>query len=88
MPAANAVGTPVGVVWDFRVDATLAPAAPPVAPPATVMQFVPPTPAAPTGGTVSVGQTVAAVVASLGKPDRTVKFGNKDIYFFKDLKIT
>jgi hypothetical protein len=86
LPAANAVATPVGVVWDFRVDATLA-AAPPVAPPATVTQFVTPTPAAPTGGSVSVGQTIAAVVANLGKPERTVKFGNKDIYFFRDLKV-
>jgi len=38
--------------------------------------------------TVSLGQTPAQVEAILGPPLRKAKVGNKDIYTYKDLKVT
>src|SRR5580693_2055897 len=49
-------------------------APPPVAPPPPLL------------GEVSVGQTADQVIAVLGHPQRTAKAGNKEIYFYKDLK--
>src|SRR5580693_3712738 len=37
---------------------------------------------------VAEGQTVDQVIAALGRPQRTAKAGNKEIYFYKDLKVT
>jgi hypothetical protein len=51
----------------------------PIAPP-------PPPPADPVS--VEVGQTIDQVVAALGQPQRKAKVGTKDIYFYKDLKVT
>jgi hypothetical protein len=57
-----------------------APPPPPIeAPPPPVDQ--PPT-------TISVGQTVDQVTAALGQPQRMAKVGAKQIYFYKDLKVT
>jgi hypothetical protein len=38
--------------------------------------------------TVEIGQTVDQVTAVLGKPEKIVKAGSKQIYLYKDLKIT
>jgi hypothetical protein len=46
----------------------------------------PPPPADPTE--VSEGQTIDQVVAALGQPLKKAKVGTKDIYYYKDLKIT
>jgi hypothetical protein len=48
----------------------------------------PPTPAAPQTATISLGQTPAEVVTILGNPLQIVKLGNKEIYRYKDIKIT
>ncbi|HTU35731.1 MAG TPA: hypothetical protein VMF66_18155 [Candidatus Acidoferrum sp.] len=62
--------------------ATAAPP-PPIAPP--------PPPAdeqAPAPKTISLGQTEDVVVANFGKPDRIAKIGKKEIYYYKDMKVT
>jgi len=71
---------------------TPAPAAAPVeAPPAPATAEAPPAPieapAAPPAE-VSLGQTPAQVVATLGEPAKKAKVGTKDIYFYKDMKVT
>jgi len=62
--------------------APAAPAAPAEAPPAPIAP-PPPPPAE-----VAEGQTVDQVLAALGQPQRTAKIGTKEIYFYKDLKVT
>jgi hypothetical protein len=59
------------------------PALAPIAPP-------PPPPPDPVVETksIEVGQTKAQVEAILGKPEKTVKVGTKEIYTYKDLKVT
>ena len=38
--------------------------------------------------TITIGQTKDQVIAALGQPDRVAKIGNKEICFYKDMKIT
>ena len=64
-------------------------------PNAAVQQSPPPDPAgsAPTAppaepATIGIGQTVDQVTAALGPPLTIVKLGTKEIYVYKDLKIT
>ncbi len=45
----------------------------------------PPPPADPK--TVSIGQTPDQVTASLGQPEKIVKLGTKQIYYYKDMKV-
>ena len=52
---------------------------PPIEPP-------PPPPAQP--AEVTEGQTIDQVVAALGQPVKKAKVGTKDIYYYKDLKVT
>ena len=75
-------------------------AAPPEPPPAPTEQIVPPPaqpvqpvepaqPAQPaTPVTIKMGDSTDQVVASMGQPDRIAKVANKEIYFYKDMKIT
>jgi hypothetical protein len=44
-------------------------------------------PAAPPA-TVEIGQTTDEVVAILGQPDKIINLGPKQIYVYKDLKVT
>lgn len=53
----------------------------PIAPPPPVTEDAPPK-------TIALGQTTDQVVAIYGKPERTAKIGEKEIYSYKDLKIT
>jgi hypothetical protein len=86
VPSAQQAMVPIGIVWDFRVTGehiavaigiTLPPAAPvPVPPPASEPQ------------TISAGQTSAQVVASFGQPQRIVKLGAKEIYYYSDIRVT
>jgi hypothetical protein len=46
----------------------------------------PPTPPQPVS--IQIGQTIDQVVAALGQPDKTVNLGAKQIYVYKDLKVT
>jgi hypothetical protein len=66
---------------------TPAPAAPaPADAPPPVIEPPPPPPADPVS--VSEGQTIDQVVAALGQPPRKAKVGAKEIYYYKDLKVT
>jgi hypothetical protein len=77
-PAATAAPAPVPVA-PAAPEPVLAPIAPPPPPP--------PDPVVETKS-IEVGQTKDQVVAILGKPDKTVKVGTKEIYQYKDLKVT
>lgn len=61
-------------------------APPPVEAPPPAIEAPPPPPAEP--ATVAVGQTPDEVVAALGQPTKKAKIGTKEIYFYKDLKVT
>jgi hypothetical protein len=61
-------------------------APPPVEAPPPAIEAPPPPPAEP--ATVAVGQTPDQVVAALGQPTKKAKIGTKEIYFYKDLKVT
>ena len=69
-----------------------APAAPPPAAaeaaPAPIPPPPPPPPDAAPPPTVALGQSRAQVVAILGEPVHKAKIGIKDIYTYKDLKVT
>jgi hypothetical protein len=49
-------------------------------------QNAPPTNSAPPV-TIDIGQTIAEVVARLGNPDRIANLGQKQTYFYKDMKV-
>jgi hypothetical protein len=61
-------------------------APPPVEAPPPAIEAPPPPPAE--APTVSLGQTPDEVVAALGQPAKKAKIGTKEIYFYKDLKVT
>lgn len=65
-----------------------APAMQPVqqAAPAAIAPPPPPTDQPP--ATIALGQTMDQVAAALGQPQRIANVGAKQIYFFKDLKVT
>ena len=72
-----------------------APAAPAVAqapPPPPLEPIAPPPPPPPDPvvetKSIEVGQTKDQVVAILGKPEKTFKAGTKEIYQYKDIKVT
>ena len=48
----------------------------------------PPPPADAPPATIAVGQTKDQVVAGFGQPVRIAKIGNREIYFYKDMKVT
>jgi hypothetical protein len=75
-PAASA---PAAAAPQQQADAPPPPIAPPP-PPADE----PPAPPK----TVDLGMTKDQVVANFGQPERTAKVGSKEIYFYKDLKVT
>ncbi len=56
---------------------------PPIAPPPPPADEPPAPPKS-----IDLGQTKDQVVASFGQPLRTAKVGTKEIYFYKDLKVT
>ena len=71
--------------------ATPAPAAP--APQETPLAAIPPPPPPddappPAPPTVAEGQTTDQVIAILGQPAKKAKIGAKEIYYYKDLKVT
>jgi hypothetical protein len=74
-----------------KADAQQAQGAPAASPAATAAPapLAPPPPSAdqPTQ-TIEIGQTVDQVVAALGQPQKVAKVGAKQIYFYKDLKVT
>jgi len=77
-PAAAAAPAPAPVA-QAAPEPVLAPIAPPPPPP--------PDPVVETKS-IAVGQTKDQVVAILGQPDKVVKVGTKEIYQYKDIKVT
>jgi len=68
--------------------AAAAPAAP-APPPAPMADIPPPPPPADTPPpSISLGQTKDQVTAAFGQPLRTAKVGVKEIYYYKDMKVT
>jgi hypothetical protein len=71
--------------------APAAPAPTPAAPPAPApMAAIPPPPPPPDAAppTIAIGQTKDQVTAAFGQPARTAKIGPKEIYFYRDMKVT
>ena len=65
-----------------------APAAAP-APVAPMPEIAPPPPPADAPPpTIALGQTKSQVTAAFGQPVRTAKLGVKEIYYYKDMKVT
>jgi len=61
----------------------------PVAPPPAPMAEIPPPPPPPEAPpTIEPGQNKDQVVAAFGQPLRVAKFGAKEIFFYKDTKVT
>jgi hypothetical protein len=56
---------------------------PPIAPPPPPADEPPAPPKS-----ISLGQTKDQVVSNFGQPERTAKVGTKEIFFYKDLKVT
>jgi hypothetical protein len=56
---------------------------PPIAPPPPPADEPPAPPK-----TISLGQTKDQVVSNFGQPERTAKIGTKEIFFYKDVKVT
>jgi hypothetical protein len=64
-------------------------AAPATAAPAPLPDVAPPPPPADTPPpTIELGQTKDVVIASFGQPVKVVKLGVKEIFFYKDMKVT
>lgn len=70
---------PVGATHAAR-ETPMAEPPPPPLPPSAEPQTPP--------KTIEVGQTIEQVIAALGQPAKIVKLGTKELYFYKDLKIT
>ena len=75
-----------------QAEQPLAPVPPPPPPPEQLAPIPPPPPPADAPAeppkTISLGQTVDQVVANFGQPEKIVKLGTKQIYYYKDLKVT
>ena len=66
-----------------------APAAPPAPAPASMPDIAPPPPPADASPpTISIGQTKDQVTAGFGQPLRVAKLGAKEIFYYKDMKVT
>ena len=66
------------------------PAAPAAAPAPAAMQEIapPPPPSDAPPPTIEIGQTKDQVIAGFGQPTRVAKLGAKEIFYFKDMKVT
>jgi len=84
-PSASSPGGAAGTPGASQPPAAEAPPAPVEAPPPAIEA---PPPPAPEPVTVALGQTVDQVVSALGQPTKKAKVGAKEIYYYKDLKVT
>jgi hypothetical protein len=91
-PDQNAAAAPQAGQQAATAAAPQAPPAAPAQPEPVLAPIAPPPPPPPDPvvetKSIEVGQTKAQVEAILGKPDKTVKVGTKEIYQYKDLKVT
>jgi hypothetical protein len=72
---------------DNQQQPTQAPAQAPAPPPASYSSIAPPQPPA-DAPAISLGQTKDQVVATFGQPDKKAKVGAKEVYYYKDMKVT
>jgi len=77
---------PNGVVWKKEAEAAPVQAEAPAAPLPAIAPPPPPADAPPP--TLAVGQTKEQVTAAFGQPLRIAKVGTKEIYYYKDMKVT
>jgi hypothetical protein len=80
-----------GVAWVRQGSAPPpAPAevAPPPPPPPAFSDIAPPPPPPAPAPTISLGQTKAQVLAAFGEPTRKAVLGPKEIFVYKDMKVT
>ena len=68
------------------VQATAPAPIPPPPPPPDIAPPPPPADAPPP--TISLGETIDQVIAAFGQPVRVAKLGAKQIYYYKDMKVT
>jgi hypothetical protein len=69
--------------------ASSAPSAPAQAAAPPMQEIAPPPPPADAPPpTIAIGQTKAEVTAAFGQPMRVAKLGAKEIYYYKDMKVT
>ena len=65
------------------------PAVPAEAAPAPMQDVAPPPPPADAAPpTIALGQTKDQVTAAFGQPQKTAKLGAKEVYYYKDMKVT
>lgn len=77
----------LGRLW--KKEAGSAPAPAQAAAPAPMPAIAPPPPPADTPPpTIALGQTVDQVTAGFGQPSRIAKLGAREIYYYKDMKVT
>ena len=70
-------------------NAALSPSPVAAAPPPTEYQDVAPPPPPPASApTISIGETKTQVAVGFGEPLKKASLGAKDIYFYKDMKVT
>ncbi len=69
-----------------QAQAAMPPPAPAPAPMAAIAPPPPPTDVPPP--TIAIGQTKDQVTAAFGQPTRLAKLGAKEIYYYKDMKVT
>jgi hypothetical protein len=81
-PAGNA--QPAAPAAQAPAAAPVADAPPPPIPPPPPPADEPPAPPK----SIDLGQTKDQVIAAFGQPQRTAKVGTKEIFFYKDLKVT
>jgi hypothetical protein len=82
-------GSPAEQAGDQGGQPAATPAAPVPAAPAPLTDIAPPPPPADTPPpTIALGQTKDEVTAAFGQPGRIVKLGVKEIFVYKDMKVT
>jgi hypothetical protein len=80
--AGNTMVDPSGTVWEKQP--TNSNPSPDSAVPAPPVEPAPPA----TPVTIQMGDSPDKVVAAMGQPERIAKVANKEIYFYKDMKVT
>ena len=79
----------LGRLWKRDESSSPAPAQAAAPAPAPMQAIAPPPPPADTPPpTIALGQTVDQVTAGFGQPSRIAKLGAKEIYYYKDMKVT
>ena len=79
----------LGRLWKKEAGSAPAPAQAAAPAPAAMPAIAPPPPPADTPPpTIALGQTVDQVTAGFGQPLRIAKLGAKEIYYYKDMKVT